>query len=97
VYPAVDRDVALVVGRDVSHAKVRAAFAEAKEPLLERVTLFDIFADDAGERLPKDRKSMAYSVRYRSAERTLTDQEVNRAHEGLKAMLKQRLGCDFRE
>lgn len=97
VYPAVDRDVALVVGRDVSHAKVRAAFAEAKEPLLERVTLFDIFADDTGERLPKDRKSMAYSVRYRSAERTLTDQEVNRAHEGLKAMLKQRLGCDFRE
>lgn len=97
VYPAVDRDVALVVGREVTHAQVQAAFAEAKEPLLERVALFDIFADDSGERLARDRKSMAYSVRYRSSERTLTDQEVNRVHDSLKAALKRCLGCEFRE
>lgn len=97
VYPAVDRDVAVVVPRGMGHAAVQAAFAEAKEPLLERVTLFDIFIDDSGERLPRDRKSMAYSLRYRSVERTLTDQEVNRAHEALKATLKRRLECEFRE
>jgi phenylalanyl-tRNA synthetase beta chain len=97
VYPAVDRDVAVVVPRGIAHAEVERAFAEAKEPLLERVTLFDIFSDDTGERLPLDRKSMAYSVRYRSPDRTLTDQEVNRAHDALKAALKRRLGCEFRE
>ncbi|HPA20995.1 MAG TPA: phenylalanine--tRNA ligase subunit beta [Verrucomicrobiae bacterium] len=97
VYPAVERDVAVVVPRGIAHAEVERAFAEAKEPLLERVTLFDIFSDDTGERLPQDRKSMAYSVRYRSPDRTLTDQEVNGAHEALKVALKRRLGCEFRE
>lgn len=97
VYPSVDRDVAVVVPRETTHAAVEAALAEANEALLERVTLFDIFSDDSGERLPRDRKSMAYSVRYRSSERTLTDQEVNRAHDALKAALKRRLGCEFRE
>lgn len=97
IYPAVDRDVAVVVARTTRHAEIAAAFKRAKVPLMERVTLFDIFVDDAGEKLPADRKSMAYSVRYRSPEKTLTDVEVNRAHDAVKAALKSCLGCEFRE
>lgn len=97
IYPAVDRDVAVVVPRQTAHADIAAAFKGAKEPLMERVTLFDIFVDETGEKLGKDRKSMAYSVRYRSQGKTLTDAEVNRAHDSVKAALKARLGCEFRE
>ena len=68
----------------------------AKEPLLAEVTLFDVFTDATGAKIPADKKSLAYSLTYRSAERTLTTEEVNAAHAKLKARL-QPLGVSLRE
>ena len=55
--------------------------------------LFDIFE---GEAVGEGRKSMAYSLIFRSAERTLTDDEVNSAHEKLRQKLERGLGVELR-
>jgi phenylalanyl-tRNA synthetase beta chain len=61
------------------------------------IRLFDLFSDPAGSRVPAGQKSLAYSLTYRSAERTLTADEVNAAHARLKERLKAALSVSFRE
>jgi phenylalanyl-tRNA synthetase beta chain len=58
------------------------------------VELFDVFR---GQNVPAGQKSLAYALQYRHAERTLTDAEVNAAHERVVAQLKQTLGAHVRE
>ena len=93
-FPAVVRDVALVVEEGVSHAEVVAALGKNRNKLLERVELFDIYR---GGSIPTGKKSMAYSLTFRAPDRTLTDTEVNGAHEQLKRSLLQTLKCEIRE
>ena len=93
-HPSVQRDVALVLDESVTHAQVMAAFAACRKNLVESIGLFDIFA---GRTIPKGKKSMAYSLIYRAPDRTLTDAEVNRIHEDIKATLKKTLQCEMRE
>ncbi len=92
-FPAVVRDVALVVAEDVRHGDVLAAIERHRNKVLERVELFDIFR---GGPIPMGKKSLAYSLTYR-AERNLTDAEVNEAHAQLKRQLQQTLQCEIRE
>ena len=66
---------------------------KAHLPNLERVELFDIFEDAS---IGEGKKSMAYSLVFRSAERTLTDDEVNKAHEQLRQKLAKGLGVELR-
>jgi phenylalanyl-tRNA synthetase beta chain len=93
-YPGVDRDVALVVEESVSHADVLAAIARAAPPELADVRLFDIYT---GEGIGSGRRSMAYSLTYRSGERTLTDDDANRLHDAIKAALRKALRAEIRE
>jgi phenylalanyl-tRNA synthetase beta chain len=93
-FPAVRRDVALVLDRDVPAATVIDTIARSKPPLLESIELFDVYT---GEGIPADKKSVALSLRYRSRERTLTDEEVNRAHEDLIRQVQQQLGAQLRQ
>lgn len=93
-YPMVDRDVAMVVDDAVTHeAVLRAIRAQAPAELCD-VRLFDVYR---GGNLGKGRKSMAYSLTYRSMERTLRDEEVNGMHDAIKAMLRRDLGAEIRE
>jgi phenylalanyl-tRNA synthetase beta chain len=62
-------------------------------PLLESAELFDIYEDEA---LGADRKSLAYSLTYRSTEGTLTDDEVNEAQEKVRARLVKLLDVELR-
>ncbi|MFA7343655.1 MAG: phenylalanine--tRNA ligase subunit beta [Terrimicrobiaceae bacterium] len=96
-FPASTRDIALTAPLELSYGDVRAAVLGQNEPLLESVSLFDLFADPSGKKLSADRKSLAISLTFRSAGRTLTTEEINAATDRLKAGLKQRLGVDFRE
>jgi phenylalanyl-tRNA synthetase beta chain len=80
----------------LAHESVAATLAKANEPLLAGVELFDVFTDATGAKIPRDQKSLAYSLTYRSAERTLTAEEVNLAHAKLKERLKS-LGVTLRE
>ncbi|XHR28409.1 MAG: phenylalanine--tRNA ligase subunit beta [Chthoniobacteraceae bacterium] len=96
-FPAVTRDIALLVASDVPHEKITASLLGAKEPLLVGVELFDVFTDPEGLKVPAGQKSVAYALTYRSAEKTLTAEEVAQAHQKLKERLKAELAATFRE
>ncbi len=92
-FPAVRRDLALLLDRAVPAATVIDTIAQTKVPLLESIELFDVYT---GEGIAPDKKSVALSLRYRSKERTLTDEEVNRAHESLVRIVLPRLNAQMR-
>jgi phenylalanyl-tRNA synthetase beta chain len=96
-FPATARDIALLAPLSLAHAEIEASLRRAKEPLLAEVELFDVFTDPTGVKVPADKKSVAYSLTYRSAERTLTADEVNAAHARLKERLKTELAVSLRE
>lgn len=96
-YPAVTRDIALLAPHRVAHSQIEAVLRSAHEPLLASVELFDLFTDPAGVKVAAGQKSMAYSLTYRSPERTLTTDEINAAHARLKERLKADLDITFRE
>ncbi len=86
-FPAVTRDVALEVPADMPQADIAAIFQKHNEVLLVDFKLFDVFADPSGEKLAADRKSLAYSITYRSTDRTLKSEEVDKAHGKVLAAL----------
>jgi len=96
-FPAVTRDIAIIADAAVPHARIEEVLRSATEPLLADIRLFDLFSDPDGIRVPAGQKSLAYSLTYRSAERTLTADEVNAAHARLKERLKAALSVSFRE
>lgn len=77
-YPSTSRDVALLVEESVTHDQILDAIRRAKVKILEEVSLFDVFR---GGNVPEGRKSLAYTLTYRDPEKTLTDKEVQKAHD----------------
>jgi phenylalanyl-tRNA synthetase beta chain len=94
LFPFIQRDVAMLLPESTTHEAVLSAIKEARPQFLETVELFDVYR---GQNVPGGQKSVAYSFTYRSAERTLTDAEVNAAHEKLVEQLKRRLQAVVRE
>ncbi len=94
VYPSVDRDLALIVDESVRHGDVVRVIETGAPEELTGVDLFDIFRS---EEMGDGRKSMAYSLTYRSAERTLTDEETNRLHAEIMDRLRRELKAEIRE
>ncbi len=90
-FPAMSRDVAFELPADVPHAKVAAFFAGLKEPLLISTELFDVFTDATGNKLAADRKSTAWTLTYRSVEKTLETAEVDATHARILAALEKAL------
>jgi len=96
-FPATTRDIALFVPRDLTHEQIVSVLHAEKEPLLADIELFDMFEDPTGAKIPAEQRSLAYSLTYRSPERTLTAEEVNTAHAKLKERLKTTLAVTLRE
>jgi phenylalanyl-tRNA synthetase beta chain len=92
-FPEAARDVAVVVAEDVPVATVEAALAEGAGPLLESLRLFDVYA---GEPVPAGHRSLAFALRFRAADRTLTDDEVNRARDAAVDLAASRTGATLR-
>jgi phenylalanyl-tRNA synthetase beta chain len=92
-FPAVMRDVALIVEEDVAVSQVEAGIRDAAKELLESVTLFDVFT---GAQLDKGKKSIAFSIIYRAKDRTLTDDEVQVIHRRVVSYLAEMLGAKLR-
>lgn len=88
-YPAVFRDMAVVVPERMPAAEVEAAIRRTGGMLLEAVGLFDVYR---GEPVPEGQKSLAFSIQYRSADRTLTDEEVATIHEKIVQTVERELG-----
>jgi phenylalanyl-tRNA synthetase beta chain len=93
-FPAVRRDLALLVDRAMAAATVLQAIAEMELNLLESVRLFDVYE---GGSLPPGKKSVGIACLYRARDRTLTDGEVNRAHTQLVEQARTRLGAELRQ
>jgi phenylalanyl-tRNA synthetase beta chain len=88
-FPSVTRDLSFFVDAQVSAAHIRAALLEARDPLCVDVKVIEDFRD-AGK-VPAGKKGMLWSLVYRAADRTLTDAEVQSAHDALLTRLKARL------
>lgn len=95
-FPSMTRDVAMEVPADLPHAKVAAFFASQKEPLFIASEVFDVFTDPTGQKIAKDRKSIAWTLTYRSPEKTLETAEVDAAHQRILAALEKALPATVR-
>jgi phenylalanyl-tRNA synthetase beta chain len=92
-FPAVRRDLALVLDRDFPADSAVRTIESLAVALLESVELFDVYQ---GESIPAGKKSIALACRYRAKDRTLTDEEVNRAHSLVIEQARSRLGAELR-
>ncbi|GAB7388394.1 phenylalanine--tRNA ligase subunit beta [Bacillaceae bacterium] len=92
-YPAIVRDLAVVVAKEVPAEELLRTIRDAAGALLESVELFDLYE---GEKIGENKKSIAFSLVYRDPERTLTDEEVNGVHERIVATLEEKLGAQLR-
>jgi phenylalanyl-tRNA synthetase beta chain len=92
-YPLAIQDVALVVPESVPAADVAAALAAGAGALLEDVRLFDVYT---GAQLGAERKSLAYTLRFRAPDRTLTAAETTAARDAAVAEAERRVGAVLR-
>ncbi|MGL5647704.1 MAG: phenylalanine--tRNA ligase subunit beta [Clostridium sp.] len=92
-FPAVTRDIALLVDDEVLVQDIEDAIVKAGGNLVEKVQLFDIYK---GEQIPEGKKSIAYAIWYRDAKKTLNDKEVNKVHDKILKALEYKLGAILR-
>jgi phenylalanyl-tRNA synthetase beta chain len=92
-YPVAKEDVALVVDVDVPAAAVAAALREGAGELLESVRLFDLYT---GAQIGQGKKSLAFALRFRAPDRTLTEAETGAARDAAVALAVQRHGAVHR-
>ncbi|MXZ75641.1 MAG: phenylalanine--tRNA ligase subunit beta [Gemmatimonadetes bacterium] len=92
-YPAVERDLAIVVPEEVTHRDILNEIRACSGDLLESVELFDVYR---GTQIAAQSKSMAYAMRFRSGERTLTDAEVTRLQDKVLRRLVSRYRAELR-
>ncbi|MFJ8544667.1 phenylalanine--tRNA ligase subunit beta [Streptomyces sp. NPDC093586] len=93
-FPVATQDVALVVDAFVPASEVEAALREGAGELLESIRLFDVY--DNAEQLGEGRKSLAYALRFRAGDRTLTVDEASAARDAAVALAGERVGAVLR-
>ncbi len=92
-FPAVTRDLALVMDESVQVGQLQTDILEAGGVLLEQATVFDVYR---GAQVLGGRKSVAFSLVFRDAERTLSDADVTPVFERILALCAQRYGAEMR-
>ncbi|MFG2192299.1 phenylalanine--tRNA ligase subunit beta [Streptomyces sp. NPDC048639] len=92
-FPVATQDVALVVDTDVPASEVEAALHAGAGELLESLRLFDVFT---GEQIGEGKKSLAYALRFRAPDRTLTVDEASAARDAAVAAAAERAGAALR-
>ena len=92
-FPAVSRDIALLLKAEVTHQDVVDAIKSAGVKRLTAIKLFDVFS---GEKLGLGMKSMAYSLTFQNPEDSLTDEEVARYMEKIQASLEEKVNAEVR-
>lgn len=92
-FPAVTRDIAMLVDKTVPVADIEEIITKASGKLLETLTLFDVYE---GEQIPDGKKSVAYSAVYRASDRSLTGEEVQKVFDKAVKNLEHQLGAQLR-
>ncbi|MFC5464347.1 phenylalanine--tRNA ligase subunit beta [Lederbergia graminis] len=92
-FPSISRDIALVVDKGVTAGTLTNIIKDAGGRLLKSVHVFDLYE---GEKMEAGKKSIAFSLTYIDPEKTLTDEEVVRAHDKVLAAVKDKAGAELR-
>ncbi len=92
-YPYVERDVSMLVNDDVKVSSVNKEMMDIDTDIIEEIKLFDIYK---GKSISSDKKSLAFSIRFRSTEKTLTDKEVDELYSRIVKKLEDNLGAELR-
>lgn len=92
-YPAVTRDLALLVDENISNSQIVAAIREKGGAFLEKIHLFDVYT---GSHLPAGKKSLAYTLVYHDQNGTLKEDTVNEAQKKVEQNLEEKLGAKVR-
>lgn len=92
-YPSVERDVAFILEEGIPSAEVLKIISEHPSGHIEHVELFDYYK---GKNIPSGKKSLAFRIRYRAKDRTLTDSEVESDHNALVDHVKGKTGGELR-
>jgi phenylalanyl-tRNA synthetase beta chain len=93
-YPAAERDLCVVAQTETTNAQIQRVIEESGGDILESVALFDVFTS---AQIGEGKRSLAYTLRFRSPEKTLTDDEVDAALEKIRESLRDTIGASFRE
>lgn len=95
-FPAVRRDLAILLDASTPYFLIERTALEAKEELLTGITPFDIFSDPEGVKVPLGKKSLAVALTFQHADRTLTTEEVNDAVTRIVTRLREAAGAEIR-
>ncbi|MDU7885606.1 MAG: phenylalanine--tRNA ligase subunit beta [Clostridium perfringens] len=93
-YPAITRDIALLVDDAVLVQEIEDAIRKAGGQVVEKVELFDVYK---GAQIPEGKKSIAYAIAYRDPSKTLKDKDINKVHDKILRALEYKLGAQLRE
>lgn len=93
-FPAVERDISMVVDENVEVGEIEKIIQKKAKKLLEEAKLFDVYRS---EKLGENKKSVAYSLKFRVADRTLKDEEINSVMTEILAELEKTLGAELRK
>ena len=92
-YPAVSRDLALLIDQNVEFAQIEEIARQTEKKLLKKVELFDVYE---GKNLPAGKKSYAVNFILQDAEKTMGDKQIDAIMQKLIANLKKQLGAELR-
>jgi len=92
-YPSVKRDIAILLDDTINASGIYDVIKEEARQLVKSVEVFDLYK---GRQIQEGKKSLAYTIQYRSDERTLNDKEVNDIHKKVQDALIKRLGAQIR-
>ncbi len=93
-FPETYRDISIVIDKSVQSKTVADLIREVSAPLISRVELYDQFD---GKKIEKGRKSLTFALSFHSAEKTLTDEEVNPVFDKIVKTLSSKLGATLRD
>ena len=92
-YPAIARDLAIVVDEDVASADIERVIAKNGGKHFKDVTLFDVYT---GEHVAKGKKSMAFNLQFQSKDKTLTDEEADAAFKNILKAVEKHFAAELR-
>ncbi|MCX7914165.1 MAG: phenylalanine--tRNA ligase subunit beta [Thermodesulfovibrionales bacterium] len=92
-YPYIERDTAIIVDSTLESSVLRDLINQHRSDLIEGFYIFDVYQ---GDNIPKGKKSIAFNLRYRASDRTLTDEDVDKIHNALITYILEKTGGQIR-
>lgn len=93
-FPAITRDLSMVLDSDVPVRAVEDVFRKTKTNIIESFELFDVYQ---GKQIGEGKKSVAYSIKFRNADKTLSDSDVNPIVDDIVTRLSNELNAKIRD